>query len=148
MEEGGVRQHDGGEDVGHPGHGVGHRCEHERLTAGDAEAPEAELARLAGPIDHPRGVEHASGDGGAGLGEAVGALEVAVVVGVQPEALTDHPFGDGLGHERAHAALVKPSAASRSMVEGATGKRRVDAYRFNSRVTEARRVSSTISWSA
>lgn len=59
-----VGEHDHGENSCQPGEQVGHPVEQEGLAAGDAEAGEAEVARLCGARDDRLGIKHAPGDAG------------------------------------------------------------------------------------
>ena len=95
----------------------GHVVEQERLAAGHPERREAQLARLARASDHRLGRELPPLHARRGLGQAVGALEVAVVVGVHPQPVADPAFLDRI-RDRAHRS---PSASRRRSVSGLVG---------------------------
>ena len=96
-EERAVRERERRQDLRQRGERRGERPEHEDLTAGDPERGEAVVAGGRRCGHQPRIPELTSvGDPWARLGQAVGAREVAVVGGVQPEtvpcaSLGDHP---------------------------------------------------------
>ncbi len=92
--------------------------EQERLAAGHPQRREAELASLEGTLDQVLGRQQTPLDPGCGLGQAVGAAQVAVVVRVQPQPPADAALADR-GGDRGQSS---PSAASRCSGAGLVGR--------------------------
>ena len=120
VEQRAVAEHERGQDVGHGRERRREVGQQERLATGHADVGEAQLRGLGGDADHLVGRERPLGHARSRLGEAVGAGQVAVVVGVHP-----HPAGqvtglDGLGD----GGHPKPSWASRRRVSSDEGSSR------------------------
>ena len=78
--------------------------ERKRLSAGDPDAGEPQLAR---PFEDGLPIEQPAGDTRGGLGQATAAAQAAVVVGVEPRALAHLPPRDRV-IDGAHLARLAP----------------------------------------
>jgi len=117
----------------------------ERLTAGHAHAGEAQRPSLLCQLQHARAGQLAARHSWGGLGEAVGAGQVAVVVAVQPQPPGHRGVRNRVGQagQGVGAHPTRPSLASRDSVCGEVGRASDVAYRFSINVAVAHTVSST-----